>query len=282
MNEFSDQPPTEVPATEVPAAEVPPTEVPAAEVPAVAAPRPRRRLGRVLTATVLAAAVVAGVGYTGVTVAHADRDPGKPVWTFPDRHKEAEPQAKGLRGMLLPFEKYWGGFQRGPDIAEFGYDTELTGAEATALRKQSIHDLPPRDRRKFEKLIDEEHIKGMAMRSYATEAGYGDGRRTVTAGIELVRMDRGSARTLSDDQREVFASVPFFRKGPKIDGHPNAACFLTRKIGKEKFDHMFCTAYAGDVLVTVKAAGTHPVETNTLALFIGRQLDRIKDPGKAV
>jgi hypothetical protein len=246
--------------------------------------RRRPRLGRILTAGLVAVAVVAGVGYTSVTVSHADRDPGKPVWKLPKATKDAgDPQAKGLRGMLLPYEQAVNGYHQGPDIGEYGADAELNGAQATALRKQSIHDLPPTTRRKLEDEIDKQHIKGMAMRSYASPGvGSGDGKHAATIGVELVQMDSGSARHLASTQQQFFAALQIFRKGPEIKGHKNAACFLTPKSDGEKFDRMFCSAYVGNVLVSVHVTGARPVDGNALALFVGQQLDRIKDPGKAV
>lgn len=35
-------------------------------------------------------------------------------------------------------------WSRGPDLGEFGSDAELSGRQATALRKESIRDLPAR------------------------------------------------------------------------------------------------------------------------------------------
>ncbi|WP_241740965.1 hypothetical protein [Streptomyces sp. L2] len=291
MNEFPNQRPAEPdPLTEAPVALVPvtdpapPTEAPVVSDPAPAPARPRRRLGRrlgrVLTGLVVVAAVLGGAGYTAVTVEHADRDPGKPVWKFPAAQKDpGEKAAKGLRAMLLPYADGPLKFHRGPDIAEFGSDAELSGRQATALRKQSIHDLPPQTRRKLEDLIDKEHIKGMAMRSYASDdASYGG----VTVSFELVEMDQGSARTLARSQRAVFTALKIFRKGPKIKGHQNTACFLPPKDHDEKIGRMVCFGYEGDVLVTADVSGRSPVDTHALAGFIGRQLDRIKDPGKAV
>jgi hypothetical protein len=226
------------------------------------------------------AAVLGGAGYTAVTVEHADRDPGKPVWKFPAAQKDpGEKPAKGLRAMLLPYEDGPLKFHRGPDIAEFGYDTELSGRQATALRKQSIHDLPPKTRRTLEDLIDKEHIQGMAMRSYASDDASSGG---VTVSFQLVRMDQGSARDLARSQRAVFTALKIFRKGPKIKGHENAGCFLSPKDKTEKLDMMFCSAYVGDVLVSATVSGIKPLDGPTVTRFLAAQLDRITDPGEAV
>ncbi|MGW4561448.1 hypothetical protein ACWEN3_03240 [Streptomyces sp. NPDC004561] len=242
--------------------------------------------GRIAGAGLLAAAVVAGIGFTAVTVSHADRDPGKPVWKFPaaDHHEgRAGKDASGLRGLLVPYSEGSMGYGRGPDIGAFGSDVELTGRQATALRKQSIRDLPPQTRRRLEEMIDKERIKGMAMRSYSRADSWSVSRKhAFTLSFELVRMDRDSVRALSTTQNQLFSALRFFRKGPAIEGHKNAACFLAPGDGGEKLDRMVCSAYEGDVLVGVDVSGHRPLDGNAVARFIGQQLDRIKDRGEAV
>lgn len=241
---------------------------------------------RIAGVGLLAAAVVAGVGFTAVTVSQADRDPGKPVWKFPPaaHHKDqAAKEASGLRGLLLPYSDAPDGYTRGPDIGAFGSDAELSGAQATALRKQSIRDLPPQTRRKLEEVIDKERIKGMAMRSYTRADTYSlSENHAFVLSFELVRMNRASVRDLATTQNEFFTALQVFRKGPAIKGHKNAACFLTPKDDGEKLDRMFCSAYEGDVLVSVNVSGHRPLDTTAIARFVGQQLDRIKDPGEAV
>ncbi|MGI3198585.1 hypothetical protein ACRJ4W_08175 [Streptomyces sp. GLT-R25] len=98
----------------------------------------RGRIAALVGAGLLVAAVVAGTGYTVVTVNDADRDSGAPVWDFP-REKTDDKQpaaATGLAGLLVPYgEDDWG---RGPDLNEYGHDARLSGAQATALRKESL------------------------------------------------------------------------------------------------------------------------------------------------
>ncbi|MGW1165389.1 hypothetical protein [Streptomyces sp. NPDC002550] len=251
------------------------------------APIPRRKR-RMLAFGLLAVAVVGGVGFTGMRVDGADRDPGNPVWRFPsysekDQAGQGSKDASGLRGLLLPYDTISRGYGRGPDIGEFGSDAALSGREATALRKEEIRDLPPQTRQKLEGLIDKERIKGMAMRSYAPFNGYEGVQQPFTLTLELVRMENSaSVRDIATARDEFFQALRIFPKGPAIAGHKNAACFLTPKVGGEKLGRMFCSAYVGDVLVTVNVSGTLPLATHDIADFIGRQLDRIKDPGKAV
>ncbi|MEU9475728.1 hypothetical protein [Streptomyces sp. NPDC048191] len=262
---------------------------------AAAAPAParRRRVGRIVGAGLLTLAVVGGVGFTAVRVAGADRDPGRPVWKFPkaskgDQGGQDDPQGKdasGLRALLMPYEGLSHGYGQGPDIGEFGPDVALSGREATALRKQEIHDLPTATRRALDKVIDKEHIQGLAMRSYAPFDNYEGVDKPFTLTFELVRMaNRDSVRDLSATRNEVFKALRIFPRGPVIQGHRDAGCFRTPKTDDEKIDRMVCSASVGDVLVTVNAAGTRPLDTEAIAVLIGRQLDRIKDkdPGMAV
>ncbi|MFE2536523.1 hypothetical protein [Streptomyces sp. NPDC059371] len=253
------------------------------------APRKRKRLrpGRIAAvsgAVLLVAAVIGGVGWTSVTVDAADRDPGKPTWRFPkpvkDKDEEAK-SAKGLAGMLLPYGE---AYTRGPDLGEFGNDAELNGRQATALRKESFRDLPRTQRRRLEKEIDEEHIKGVVMRSYASADSYAIYKKqTFTASVTLSQMEnQRTVRDISRSQNEMLDSLGIFRKGPKIEGYKNAGCFLPPKDKTEKLDIMFCSAYVGDVLVSATVSGIKPLDGPTVTRFLAAQLDRITDPGEAV
>ncbi|WP_405916718.1 hypothetical protein [Streptomyces sp. NBC_00728] len=258
--------------------------VPAGET---VAPKKRLRRGRIAAvsgAVLLVAAVIGGVGCTVVTVDGADRDPGKPTWRFPKAVKDKEEKAKpdtGLKGMLLP---YGDDYTRGPDLAEFGAEAELSGSQAAALRKEAISDLPRTQRRKLEKRIDEERIKGMVMRSYLSSDVYADyDKKTFTASVTLSQMaNQRTVREISTAQNAIFDALGIFRKGPKIKGHKNAGCFLPPKDSSEKLDMMVCSAYEGDVLVSATVSGVKPLDGPAVARFLAAQLDRITDPGEAV
>ncbi|MEU9394985.1 hypothetical protein AB0D86_33925 [Streptomyces sp. NPDC048324] len=246
-------------------------------------PRNRGRIAAVAACALLAVAVVAGVGYTVVTVDGADRDAGAAVWKFPKPKTPETKKApvKGLSGLLVA---YGDGWKRGPDFGRFAADSELGAAQATALRKQSVRDLPRTERKQLEKLIDKEHVKGMAMRSYAKEAGSAFFTDTaVTVNITLSRMESPSVvRRLSNSQNAFFGSVDIFRKGPKIKGHTNAQCFLPPKSLDKHLDAMYCSAYQGNILVHVTASGVKPFDSQGVADLLADQLKRIGDPGEAV
>ncbi|MHC3469062.1 hypothetical protein ACYF6T_10130 [Streptomyces sp. 7R007] len=273
-----------------PVGEVGPVELAYGGDPAASVPDPGRRGRRGRAAVIagsalLAAALLGGVGYTVVTVHGADRDAGAPVWTFP-KDKAADTKAapaKGLAGLLVPYGA--DGWSRGPDIGEFGSDAQLDGAQATALRKEALAGLPRSRRTRLEQQIDKQRIQGMAMRSYVStdELASVYTAQASTVSIQLVRMEnRAAVRNISQFQNEFLAALDVFREGPRVEGHKNARCFLPPKDKDEKLDAMYCSAYQGDVLVTLTAESAKPLQTYGVARLLKEQLDRIGEPGESV
>ncbi|MER7927545.1 MULTISPECIES: hypothetical protein [unclassified Streptomyces] len=242
-------------------------------------PARRGRIAAVVGCALLAVAVVGGVGYTVVTVNGADRDAGAPTWTFPKSAAQGKAApAKGLGGMLNPYNL---AYQRGPDIAKFGADAQLTGRQATALRKQEVSGLPRSQRLLLEKQIDGQQIKGIAMRSYVYAAAQETNAYTVE--VQLVRMDEKAAHTLATYENGLLDSTTdVFRKGPTVPGHKDARCFLPKASSAEKLDEMLCFANIGDVLITLDASGTKSMDRKGIAAFLREQLERIKTTGQAV
>ncbi|MEU3857168.1 hypothetical protein AB0F03_07310 [Streptomyces sp. NPDC028722] len=246
----------------------------------------RRRPALVAGATALLLGVVAAVSVTAVTVYYARLAPGAATWHLPEpsEGRPGKPAATGLSGLLLPYgEDRYG---RGPDVAEFGSDTELSGRQATALRKRSLAALPRSQRLLLERQIDRNPIKGMAMRSYLsaprTTDAEGASGRVFTLEIVLTRMDRRTARSSTAGQREFLAAMKNLRKGPAVEGHDDAGCFLPPAGWTDELDMMVCSGYVGDVLVTATATAAGPLDQKGVADMVAAQLDRIKDPGKAV
>lgn len=242
------------------------------------------RIAVVVSAVLLVGAVVAGTGYTVVTVNGADRDAGAPVWKFPKVKQDSRTTATahGLAGVLVPYGS--DGWERGPDIGEFGSDAELSGARATALRKESLRELPRTERRRLAKEIDKQPVKGMAMRSYVSmDESYIYSEKAVTVSITLTRMQsRAAVRDLVRFQSEFVDALGVFRKGPAIKGHKDALCVLPPKDDDADLDAMACSAYVGDVLVVASAKGLNPLDTKSVATLLSEQLDRIAEPGEAV
>ncbi|MFI1536479.1 hypothetical protein [Streptomyces anandii] len=258
------------------------------EQPASGKPRRRGRIGVIAGCAVLLAAVLGGTGFTVVTVRDAGHDPGAPLWDVPEKAKDrpaARAAATGLEGMLLPYGTGTGGYDPGPDMGEFGSDAQLSGARATALRKQSLRSLPRSARRQLEKQIDKQHIKGMAMRSYLSGRGAAalDEDRVFTMEVVLSQLgSQRTARSLAGYQQEFFDALKVLRQGPRIEGHDNARCFLPPANSKEKLDVMVCSAYVGDVQVTATAYAVGPIDKKGVAKLLRAQLDRIKEPGAAI
>jgi hypothetical protein len=248
-------------------------------------PARRGRAAAVAGALLLVGALVAGVGYTVVTVRGADRDPGEPVWAFPEHVAEkAEPaRTTGLAGMLVPYDDTW---EPGPDLPGFGSEARLSGERAAALRKEALRDLPRTQRKRLEKEIDRQRVQGMAMRSYvsvSTDEWFTD--KSAAVSVVLTQMeDTAAVRSISRFQSEFLEALDVLREGPAVRGHKNARCFLPPKgeVKKGELDAMFCSAYEGDVLVTVTASGPAQLNADDVADLLADQLDRIEEPGKSV
>lgn len=245
------------------------------------------RIAAIAGVVLLSLAVVGAVGYTVVTVNGADRDAGDAVWTFPKVSSEkAEGAAtpSGLAAALVPYSPD-DGWSQGPDIAEYGHDTAFSGKQATALRKEALKDLPLKQRKPLEKAIDKQHTKGLAMRSYASSdqqaTGYTDKASTVDIVLAQIE-DTAAVRSESRFQNEFLDALGVFRPGPTVKGYKNARCFLSPKDPEEKLDAIYCSAYQGEVLVSLTAESARPMQTSAIARLLEEQLDRIKDPGEAV
>ncbi|MFI0512393.1 hypothetical protein ACH3Y9_20115 [Streptomyces sp. WSLK1-5] len=264
-------------------------QAPAAEVPApvVVPVRGRARRGRVAAvagSVLLVAALVAGVGGTVVTARGAERDAGPPTWKLPATKvdKKTAVTQRGLAGMLVPYGT--DGWVRGPDLAQFGSDAQLSGAHATALRKEALRGLPRSQRKQLERQVDRQRISGMAMRSYFSGETYGYFRTGIySVSVVLAQMaNRTTVRNSSKAQNDFLAALDVFEEGPKIKGHEDARCFRLSADDDEDLDMMLCSAYVGDVLVSVTAYGAHPLDSKGVAMLVRTQLDRIAEPGEAV
>lgn len=247
--------------------------------------RPRRgRIAAVAGSVLLVVALVAGVGGTVVTVRGADRDAGAPTWKFPATKvdKKVVVTQRGLAGMLVPYGT--DGWAQGPDLAQFGSDAQLSGAQATALRKEALRGLPRSQRKQLERQIDRQRISGMAMRSYFSGETYGYSRDGIySVSVVLAQMaNRTAVRNSSEAQNDFLAALDIFKEGPKIKGHDDARCFRLSGDADDDLDMMLCSAYVGDVLVSVTAYGAHPLDSKGVAMLLRTQLDRIAEPGEAV
>lgn len=241
-----------------------------------------RRTARIVGAA-LALVTLAGIGGTAVVVHGADRSPGAPTWRLPQaaKEKKATDKQSGLRALLLPFgeERY----VRGPEVAKFGSDTELTGRQTSDLLRQSLRSLPRSQRLRLERQYEKNPVKGMAVRSYASTAWAGEDSGAFTVEMVLTRGDRKTLRSRNRSQQEFLDTMKVFRKGPAIKGHEDhAACFLPPAVDGDKLDSMSCSGYVGDIGVTAWIEGTAPLDRKGAADMMRAQFDRIKEPGEAV
>ena len=185
--------------------------------------------------------------------------------------------------MLVPYGA--DGWSRGPDLGEYGSDAELSGAQATALRKESLSDLP-RSQRKAAGEGDRQAAHqghGDAQLRQHREADAAHETGTYAVSIVLAQLEyQAAVRDQSTFQNEFLDALDIFRKGPEIKGHKNAQCFLPPEDDDSDLDTMYCSAYQGDVLLTATADGVKPLDTKGVAMLLSEQLDRIAEPGESV
>ncbi|MER7515239.1 hypothetical protein [Streptomyces sp. NPDC126499] len=270
---------------------------PLADVPPVQGPgRGRRLLSVVLPAVLVLGAVGGGITYTAVTVSGADRSAETIAWADPpagaaDKAPEKDPAEAALRGrastpmsrLLLPAPN---GFRLGPDAESYGNDGELGEKEAVALLKSDARGLSGKKRRDYEKRIDRLGVQGIAVRSYSTLSN------DLVVEVQIVRMKNKKRIHDLHEVKQDIAEIFEFPKGPKIEGHKNASCFLLPDLDDEEEDDkkkekaelggMSCSAYDSELLVSVRAYGAAPFEKSSVADLLKKQLDHIKTPGEYV
>ncbi|MEV6106825.1 hypothetical protein AB0M28_19220 [Streptomyces sp. NPDC051940] len=243
-----------------------------------AAPRRRLRLlVPVLATVVVLGAVGGGVAHTANYVDTADKKAPTTYWRKSDKTRKSADGAPGashtgVGKLLLPVGD---NYRPGPDIDEFGNDTELTGKQALALLKQGARGLPGKMRREYVKAVEKQKIQGQAMRSYAGKSS------DLVVEIQLTQMSEKAAKDAERFQKalvDVWDSLP---PGPKIKGYKNAVCAFAPKDTWEKQDVLHCTAAKGGVLVTLTAYGPRKIDRKAVATMLKAQLDRVTDGEKA-
>lgn len=239
--------------------------------------------GKKTPATLLAGALVllaaaGGVVWTGVTVAGADTTARTVVAEeqtppAPDG-KVSRPVGRHDTAMLKQLLPVPDGYALGPDIDEFGNDTELSGKEAEALLRQSGTGLPAKLRAKNREYVRKLDVQGMAMRSYRSQDG------DLVVQIQIAQMKNEKAvRDMSGAVGKLMDALSVLRDGPDIKGHEHAKCFLLPEDDKAKVDEMHCTAYKGDLLVSMDASGVKPLPEDDAAELLKDQLDRLVSGG---
>ncbi|WP_410537934.1 hypothetical protein [Streptomyces sp. KL2] len=259
----------------------------ATDGPQDAGPRGRGRLRRALVPLLSAALVLGaaggGLAYTKATVDGADVSAPTTIWEKPAKTpSEDDPvpdpregRTDGeLRRKLLPVPE---DFRLGPDVSEFGNDTELSGRQAQALLREGGKGLPSKERRRHREYVEKLRLQGIVMRTYTPY----DNR--FTAEIQLARMkNEKGVKDLSTFQSELADALSVFRDGPRIKGHENARCFLPPEDGDSELEAMFCTAYQDEYLISFRVGGVKPFREKDAAELLKDQLDHLVSPGEYV
>ncbi|MET9922694.1 hypothetical protein ABZZ04_37380 [Streptomyces sp. NPDC006435] len=250
-----------------------------------AAPSGRRRrvIRTVLPAVLVLAAVGGAAAYTGSVVEGADRSTPTRLWAEPAQEPGRDPAGDVSRGrastalskLLLPVPD---GYRLGPDNGELGNDGELSGKKAAAAMKQGALGLAGRERRAYEKRIDELRIEGVATRTYAADGS------ALMISTEIVRMKHKKAvRDFYTFRTGFLEALGAFRAEPRIEGHTkNARCYVLRKSSGDDIESMNCLAYDGELIIEVMASGTRPFDRAAVTGLLKDQLDHIESPGEYV
>jgi hypothetical protein len=236
----------------------------------------------VLPVVLVLGAVGVAAAYTKVTVDDADRTVATKIWGG-GAHKPSKDPAgdvgrgradTGLSKLLLPVPD---GYRLGPDMGEYGNDSEISGKKATAQLKESGRGIAGRERRERDKRIDRLHVQGIAQRSYTSDGN------DLTVAVQVVRMkDKRAVHDMYAFQTELMDGLRGLRKGPEIDGHKKARCYREHAGAKGDLDGLSCYAYDGELFVTVEAHGTKPFSASDVAGLVKDQLDHITSPGEYV
>ncbi|MEV6395666.1 hypothetical protein AB0M39_12945 [Streptomyces sp. NPDC051907] len=261
----------------------PPVEPVQPGEPVAAVTRARKRflVSRVLAVVLVLGVVGGGLAYTTYAIDGADRTVPTRVWQKPDGKPSEDPAKNADKGRtdtplsrrLAPVPE---GFRLGPDIEAYGNDGELSGKEAAALLKTMGKGLSGKQRREYEKRVEEAGLQGFAMRSYTS-----DGNDLVVE-VYVGRMkDKQAVQSWYASQFDP-ESTEGLRKGPAIEGHKKAKCFLQPETPELDLDAMRCVAYDGDLIVGLTAYGTAPLDTSAAADLAKEQLDHIASPGEYV
>jgi hypothetical protein len=239
----------------------------------------RRRFPVAVVATAVSLALVAGAGAWGWSVLKdADRTAPTTVWAQPAENPERDLpslEPDGLAAQLLPVPRAW---VLGPDVDEHGNDTVIDAQRAVALVKQGSRGLPSAQRKQHDKAVEKLRIKGLAMRSYRPSQ-YPE----YVVETRLTQLENTKAvGDLAAFRKSLADALDEFRKGPKIEGHPDARCHLMPVTKDLELDGMMCSGHVGEVLVTVYAYGNKSLPKKTIADMVRDQLDHIASPGESV
>jgi hypothetical protein len=266
-----------------------------------------RRIVLPLLAVLLVLGTAGGAAlYTQRTVDNADRavEPDLGLERVPERTPDLEPNRGSshteLSAVLLPVPA---GYALGPDLGDYGNDTEISGEEATALLVDGAASWPRDYREELEDGLAEADLQGVAMRSYAPADPNVAFRPSVLVTITLTQFGSDEwAEAEHSSLRESLSEDELFPPGPELADYPEAACAhlprgddWLRFMGLdpddfaseggeegEELDRMVCTAAVGPYHVLADIQGADPLRKRPATQIFKDQLDHIESPGMSI
>ncbi|MGA5425122.1 hypothetical protein [Streptomyces lavendulocolor] len=249
-------------------------------------PRLGRRLTRYLPLVITLAVTGGSLACIPIMVDGADRAVPTAYWpaesTSPSadaeppsgRHSAGRADSE-LSRMLLPVPD---GYRLGPDIDEYGNDSELSGAQATALlRARAGQGLTGPERREQDEYFGKLRLKGIAARSYVNDTS------DLVMETMIIRTgNRQAVQAAYALQIRGYDALGIFRAGPKVDGPHKASCYLRPEDKSSKLDSMTCVAVHGELLVNMRAYGPKPLATTTAVKLLEEQLGHIASPAVSI
>lgn len=265
------------PGSSQPTWAIPPQSAPQ---PAPKPARVRRPIGRGRILVALGALVsIALGGGVGALIVHAKTRHNQQVTAqaLASVAARPQPQTAGVRSdgshygplfaYLLPVPA---GYGLGPSDADYGNNSYLTKAQINSDLDGLLSGVPESDLSSAKGNLADVAIKDVAVRTYA------DPSTTLVVEIALIQSDVADATDTTRQFQTTISDVDVFRQGPSVPGYGQATCVLPPGLGSDTIDSMICQASSGDILVRVNAYGTAPLNMNTIAQLVSRQLDLLK------
>ena len=177
-----------------------------------------------------------------------------------------------LDDLLLPVPS---GDSLGADDPAFGNDVVLAPAQYQPFFAEDFNDLAAGDRSELGSLIGLGGLGGAALRTYTVTD-------EMNVEIGLLQMSRSRVAAGPAVHQELLNATNVFRSaGVSLDGSTaaKAACYLPPlPEAGDRLDYLDCDGVAGDILVTVRAYGQAPLNSDAVAVLLQEQLARLTTP----
>ncbi|WP_052442653.1 hypothetical protein [Streptacidiphilus neutrinimicus] len=177
-----------------------------------------------------------------------------------------------LGDLLLPIPA---GYQYGPDDMGLGDDSVLTPSQYEAMYTKSFAFLSSGERQQLKNELDLAHVLGYGLRTYSDSSSQ-------VVEITLLQENQHTAKGWSQVGKELADATNALRAGPSIPGHPEAHCYLLPTRPGDPLDSMGCEAAVGDLLVSLDAEGTAPLDQRGAAAILEAQLNRLAIPAAQI